>query len=113
MVGFTRREGRNAPAKKSGASQNKLNASYHKFVKTTPKPKATKKSSGEVPPSSPPSSRPSLLFVVVSTGCEEDWVGEDTEDVGVSDEEEDGEWRSTPSSCRIWCSTALAITSEA
>jgi hypothetical protein len=82
-------------------------------VNTTPKPKATKKSNGEVPPSSsPPSSRPSLLLEVVSDGGEEDWVGEDTEEVGDWDEEED-ESRGTTGPCRIWCSRALAMTTEA
>lgn len=46
----------------------KIKKSYHKFVKTTPKPRATKNSSGEFPPAAPPLPPPFPAADVVAEG---------------------------------------------
>lgn len=51
---------------------NKAGSLYHRFVKTTPKPKATKKSNGELVGPPPPEELPPVL-----AGC----IGDDDEDM--------------------------------
>ena len=57
-----------------------FSSTYHRFVNTTPKPKATKKRRGELVGPPPP---PPVLDVVGAGGAEEVALGADIVDEGV------------------------------